>query len=131
MLGWVDDIEKLALDNTNFRTVVTTGQHSQLTLMSVPPGGEVGWEAHDHLDQFLRLEQGRARVDFGQTQDKVDESTEIGADWAVIVPAGVWHNFVNVGDTDVKLYSIYSPPEHPDGMVHRTKSESDASEHHH
>jgi mannose-6-phosphate isomerase-like protein (cupin superfamily) len=131
MLGWVDDIEKLTLDNTNFRTVVTTGQHSQLTLMSVPPGGEVGWEAHDHLDQFLRLEQGRARVDFGQTQDKVDESTEIGADWAVIVPAGVWHNFVNVGDTDVKLYSIYSPPEHPEGTVHRTKPESDASEHHH
>lgn len=98
--------------------------------MSVPPGGEVGWEAHPHLDQFLRLEQGRARLDFGRTRDAVDESHDIEDDWALIVPAGVWHNVVNTGDEDLKLYSIYSPPEHPEGTVHRTKAESDAAEHH-
>jgi mannose-6-phosphate isomerase-like protein (cupin superfamily) len=127
-LGWVDNIEKLTRDNTNFRTVVHTRGHSQLTVMSVPPGGEVGWEAHEHLDQFLRLEQGKARVDFGLSRDGVDESHEIEDDWALIVPAGVWHNVVNIGEEDLKLYSIYSPPEHPDGTVHRTKAEADAAE---
>ncbi len=131
MLGWVANIEELTTDNNNFRTVVNTGAHSQLTVMSVPPGGEVGWEAHSELDQFLRLEQGVARVDFGESIDGVDESHEIEDDWAVIVPAGVWHNVVNIGDEDLKLYSIYSPPEHPDGTVHRTKAEADADEHHH
>ena len=127
MLGWVANIEELTTDNNNFRTVVNTGVHSQLTIMSIPPGGEVGWEAHSQLDQFLRLEQGAARVDFGESSDGVDESHEIEDDWAVIVPAGLWHNVVNIGDEDLKLYSIYSPPEHPDGTVHRTK----ADEHHH
>jgi mannose-6-phosphate isomerase-like protein (cupin superfamily) len=129
MLGWVDHIEKLTLENTNFRTVIYTGEHSQLTVMSVPPGGEVGWEAHGHLDQFLRLEQGKARLDFGQTKDTIDESYEVEDDWAFIVPAGVWHNVVNTGEEDVKLYSIYSPPEHPDGTVHRTKAEADEHDH--
>jgi len=129
MLGWVDDIEKLTLNNNNFRTVVHTGDHSQLTVMSVLPGGEVGWEAHEHLDQFLRLEQGKARIDFGTTKDAVDESQEVEDDWAFIVPAGVWHNVVNIGETDLKLYSIYSPPQHPDGTVHRTKADADAAEH--
>ena len=131
MLGWVANIEELTTDNNNFRTVVKTGVHSQLTIMSIPPGGEVGWEAHSQLDQFLRLEQGAARVDFGESSDGVDESHEIEDDWAVIVPAGLWHNVVNIGDEDLKLYSIYSPPEHPDGTVHRTKAEADADEHHH
>lgn len=131
MLAWVDNIEKVTLTNTNFRTVVNTGKHSQLTVMSIPPGGEVGWEAHGHLDQFLRLEQGKARLDFGKSQDQVDQSYEVEDDWAFIVPAGVWHNVVNTGEEDVKLYSIYSPPEHPDGTVHRTKAEADAAEHSH
>lgn len=131
MLGWVDNIEKLTLDNMNFRTVIHTGSHSQLTVMSVPRGGEVGWEAHAHLDQFLRLERGKARLDFGRTEDAVDESSEVEDDWAFIVPAGVWHNVVNIGDEDLKLYSIYSPPEHPDGTVHRTKADADADEHDH
>jgi len=130
-LGWVDDIETITVENENFRTVVFTGTHSQLTLMSVPPGGEVGWEAHGHLDQFLRLEQGRARLDLGKSEDAVDESHEVEDDWAFIIPAGVWHNVVNVGEVEVKLYSIYSPPEHPDGTVHRTKAEADAAEHDH
>ena len=131
MLGWVENIEKLTKENTNFRTVIQTGEHSQLTVMSIPPGGEVGWEAHSHLDQFLRLEQGTARLDFGESSDTVDESHEVEDDWGLIVPAGVWHNVVNIGETDLKLYSIYSPPEHADGTVHRTKAEADADEEHH
>jgi mannose-6-phosphate isomerase-like protein (cupin superfamily) len=131
MLGWVDNIEKLTKDNTNFRTVIYTGKHSQLTVMSVPPGGEIGWEAHRHLDQFLRLEQGEARLDLGSSQDRVEESHDVADDWAFIIPAGTWHNVVNTGDGDLKVYSIYSPPEHPDGTIHRTKDEADAEEHDH
>lgn len=131
MAGWVDNIEAVTLENTNFRTVIYTGKHSQLTVMSIPPGGEVGWEAHGHLDQFLRLEAGKARLDLGSNTDSVDESHDIEDDWALIIPAGTWHNVVNTGDVDLKLYSIYSPPEHPDGTVHRTKAEADADEHHH
>lgn len=131
MAGWVDNIEAVTLENTNFRTVIYTGKHSQLTVMSIPPGGEVGWEAHGHLDQFLRLEAGKARLDLGSNTDSVDESHDIEDDWALIIPAGTWHNVVNTGDVDLKLYSIYSPPQHPDGTVHRTKAEADADEHHH
>ncbi|HEU4319487.1 MAG TPA: cupin domain-containing protein [Acidimicrobiia bacterium] len=131
MLGWVDNIESLTIDNENFRTVVYTGKHSQLTVMSVPPGGEIGWEAHGHLDQFLRLEQGRGRLDLGKTQNAVDESHDVQDDWAFIIPAGTWHNVVNTGDQHLKVYSIYSPPEHPDGTVHRTKADADADEHDH
>ena len=128
MPGWLDDVTKITLDNDNFRTVVFTGEHTQLTLMSLAPGEEIGWEAHGHLDQFLRLEQGKARVDLGKTQDDVDESHEVEDDWAFIVPAGVWHNVVNIGNGAVKLYSLYSPPEHPAGTIHKTKAEADAAE---
>ncbi len=130
MLGWLDDIERLTLDNTTFRTVVHTGEHAQLTVMSLLPGEAIGWESHHNRDQFLRIEQGQARVDFGRSEDAVDESHDVGDDWAFIVPAGVWHNVTNTGSGEVKLYSLYSPPEHPDGTVHRTKAEAEAAEHH-
>lgn len=123
MLGWTDDIERLTLDNTDFRRVIYTGPHLQLTVMSIEPGGDVGWERHGHLDQFLRIEYGTARLDFGTTEDHVEESRDIKADWALIVPAGVWHNVVNTGDDALKLYSIYAPPEHADGTVHVTKAD--------
>jgi mannose-6-phosphate isomerase-like protein (cupin superfamily) len=129
MLGWVGDIEAETLDNTTFRTVVYTGEHTQLTVMRLGPGEDIGREAHPHLDQFLRVEHGTARVELGRTEDSIDESYEIEHDWAVIVPAGVWHNLINTGETDVKLYSLYSPPEHPPGTVHRTKADAEAAEH--
>jgi mannose-6-phosphate isomerase-like protein (cupin superfamily) len=128
MLGWVADVEQATLENTNFRTVLFTGEHTQLTVMSLKPGEEIGWEAHHDIDQFLRLEQGRGRVEFGTTEDAVDETHEVEDDWAIIVPAGTWHNVVNTGDEELKLYSLYSPPEHPDGTVHVTKEEADAAE---
>ncbi|MGH2554928.1 MAG: cupin domain-containing protein [Actinomycetota bacterium] len=129
MIGWVGNIEQLTLDNDNFRTVVFTGGHTQLTVMRLAPGEDIGLEVHPHLDQFLRLEQGRARVEFGSSKHKIEETHEVEKDWALIVPAGVWHNVTNIGDQEVKLYSLYSPPEHPDGTVHRTKQDAEKAEH--
>ncbi len=128
MLGWVADVEKATLENTNFRTVLFTGEHTQLTVMSIEPGGEIGWEAHHDIDQFLRVEQGTGRAEFGSTEDKVEETHDVEDDWAIIIPAGVWHNVVNTGHEALKLYSLYSPPEHPDGTVHVTKADADAAE---
>jgi mannose-6-phosphate isomerase-like protein (cupin superfamily) len=128
MLGWVADVEKATLENTNFRTVLFTGEHTQLTVMSIEPGGEIGWEAHHDIDQFLRVEQGTGRAEFGATEDRVDETHDVEDDWAIIVPAGVWHNVVNTGGEPLKIYSLYSPPEHPDGTVHVTKADADAAE---
>ena len=128
MLGWVADVEKATLDNTNFRTVLFTGEHTQLTVMSIEPGGEIGWEAHHDIDQFLRVEQGTGRAEFGATADEVEETHDVEDDWAIIVPAGVWHNVVNTGGEALKIYSLYSPPEHPDGTVHVTKAEADVAE---
>ncbi len=128
MLGWVADVEKATLENTNFRTVLFTGVHTQLTVMSIEPGGEIGWEAHHDIDQFLRVEQGTGRAEFGATEDRVDETHDVEDDWAIIVPAGVWHNVVNTGGEPLKIYSLYSPPEHPDGTVHVTKADADAAE---
>ncbi len=129
MIGWVADVERATLDNDTFRTVLYTGEHTQLTVMRLAPGEDIGREMHPHLDQFLRLEQGSARVELGRSEDDVGETHEVEDDWAIIVPAGVWHNVVNTGSGDVKLYSLYSPPEHPDGTVHRTKEDAERAEH--
>ena len=131
MLGWIDDIEKVTVENSTFRTVVFTGEHTQLTVMHLGPGEDIGLEVHPKLDQFLRIEKGQARVELGRSKESVDETHDVEDDWAIIVPAGVWHNVVNTGDGDVKLYSLYSPPEHPDGTVHQTKADSEAAEHGH
>jgi len=129
MLGWVGNIEQLTLDNSTFRTVVYTAGHTQLTLMRLAPGEDIGREVHPHLDQFLRLEAGTARVEYGNTEDVIEETHDVAADWAFIVPAGVWHNVVNTGEDEVKLYSLYSPPEHADGTIHRTKQDAEEAEH--
>jgi mannose-6-phosphate isomerase-like protein (cupin superfamily) len=133
MTGWVGDIEDATLTNDTFRTVLFTGENLQLTVMRLQPGEEIGVEMHDHLDQFIRIEQGRARITLGPSEDEVSETHELEDDWAVVIPGGTWHNVVNTGDGDLRLYSIYTPPEHPDGTVHRTKAEADAAEaeHHH
>ena len=127
MIGWIDDIERATLDNSTFRTVVFTGEHTQLTVMRLAPGEDIGREAHHDRDQFLRIEHGRARVELGSAEDVIDETHEVEDDWAVIVPAGVWHNVVNTGTDDLKLYSLYSPPEHPPNTVHQTKAEAEAA----
>lgn len=128
MLGWVGDIEAATLANDTFRTVLFTGEHMQLTVMRLAPGEEIGREVHPHLDQFVRVESGTARVELGAGQDTVDEEHELAADWVVIIPAGVWHNVVNAGPEALALYSLYTPPEHPPGTVHATKADADAAE---
>ena len=129
MLGWVGDIERATLENETFRTVLHTGDHVQLTVMRLGPGEDIGREAHAHLDQFLRIESGSGRVEFGRSEEVVDESHDVRDDVGIIVPAGVWHNVVNTGEDDLKLYSLYAPPEHPDGTVHGTKADAIAAEH--
>ena len=129
--AWVGDIEATTLGNDTFRTVVFTGTHTQLTVMRLRAGEEIGWEAHDHLDQFLRIEEGSARLELGPDLATVRERHDVSDDWAMIIPAGTWHNVINTGAGDLRLYSLYSPPEHPDGTVHETKADADAAEHDH
>jgi mannose-6-phosphate isomerase-like protein (cupin superfamily) len=121
MKGFVTNIEKATLENENYRQVLYTGMNSQLVLMTIQPGDEIGSETHD-LDQFIRIEAGQAVV----TLDGVNHAVE--DDWAVVIPAGTEHNVVNNGDEPLRLYSIYSPPEHKDGTVHATKAD-DKEEH--
>jgi mannose-6-phosphate isomerase-like protein (cupin superfamily) len=128
-LGWAADIEAATLENTDFRRVLFTGRNMQLTVMSLAPGEDIGWETHDTHDQFLRIEQGRGRLRFGRSEDSVDEEHNVEDDWAIIVPAGTWHDVLNTGDTELKLYSLYAPPEHPRDTVHHTKADAEAAEH--
>jgi mannose-6-phosphate isomerase-like protein (cupin superfamily) len=127
----VANIEEETTTNRTFRTALWTGKHSQVTVMSLRPGDEIGLEVHTEVDQFFRLEEGRARVEVGTAQDDLSEIHEVKDDWAFIVPAGTWHNVINTGDTDLKLYTIYSPPNHPPGTVHATKADADAAEQKH
>ncbi len=117
MKGYVADIEKLTLENENFRRVLYTGKHMQLVLMTIMPGDDIGEEVHEGHDQFFRIESGNGEVFID------DVSTKIKDDDVVIVPAGAKHNVLNTGDEPLKLYTIYSPPEHKDGTVHTTKAE--------
>ena len=126
---WADNIEERTNENTNFRTVLRVNDHSELTLMSIPPGGEIGVEVHETIDQFLRVEAGQAQVKAGASKDDLNETYDVKAEWAFIVPAGTWHNVINTGPGELKLYSLYAPPEHPDGTVHRTKADAEAAEH--
>ena len=130
MTGWVGDIEHETIENETFRTVLWTGDHSQLTVMSIPAGEDIGKEVHPDHDQFLRIEQGSGRVEMGPSENEVELTQDVGADWAIVVPAGVWHNVVNTGEGELKVYSIYSPAQHPPGTVHPTKADAEAAEHH-
>lgn len=125
------DIEAYTTGNTNFRTALWTGTNLQVTLMSIPVGGDVGLELHPDIDQFLRIEEGTGKVLMGDSEDALTFTETVGADFAVFVPAGKWHNIVNVGDKPLKLYSIYAPVEHPHGTVHKTQKEAMEAEHHH
>ncbi len=125
------DIDAYTMSNTNFRTALWTGEKLQVTLMSIPVGGEVGLELHPQTEQFLRIEDGTGKVLIGDSKDSLHFTQEVSADFAVFVPAGKWHNIINTGDKPLKLYSIYSPAEHPKGTVHQTPEESMEAEHHH
>jgi len=126
MTGYVGPIEKATEKNEYFRQVLFTGEHLQLVLMSLQPKEEIGDEVHERVDQFFRIEEGRAKFVFHGTEEHL-----VGAGGAVVVPAGTYHNVINTSPTEpLKLYTIYTPPQHPDGTVHKTKAEAEAAEHH-
>ena len=124
MIGYVGNIEEQTLKNNYFRQVLFTGKHCQLVVMSLPGGAEIGREIHPGTDQFFRIEEGEAKFIFNDIEEHLVKSGE-----AVVVPAGTYHNVMNASKTDtLKLYTVYAPPNHPDGTIHKTKADADAAE---
>ena len=128
---FVVNMARAAGQNQMFRAALWTGAHLQVTLMSIPAGGEIGLEAHPNLDQLLYVQEGRGMVKMGERKDQLRFQRDVFGGHAVFVPAGKWHNLVNTGNGPIKLFSVYAPPQHPKGTVHRTKAEADAAEHRH
>ncbi len=124
MKGFIDDIEALTLGNDAFRRVVYTGKEMQLVLMTLGPGEEIGEEVHEDRDQFFRVEGGTGEVTIDGRKTKIEDAT------AIVVPAGARHNVKNTGTEPLKLYTIYAPPEHAEGTVHRTRGDAERSEEH-
>lgn len=123
MRGFHDDIEQLTTGNSDFRRVLYTGAHLQLVLMTLPPGCDIGSEVHEDRDQFFRFEEGAGEVDIDDNTYQVEDGS------GLIVPAGARHNVRNTGDAPLKLYTLYGPPEHQDGIVQSTKEEAEARHH--
>ena len=123
MSGFVIDIEQKTLENENFREVLFTAPHSQLVVMTLQPGEEIGMETHDDIDQFIRVEAGTGKAILNGEDKALADGT------AVVIPAGTEHNVVNISQTEpLKLYTIYSPAEHPDRTINKTKAEADIYE---
>ena len=119
MKGYVDNIEQATVANEDFRRVLYTGHNLQLVLMTLPPGCDIGEEVHDDRDQFFRIEQGEGVIAIDGVENRVED------DFAVIVPAGARHNVINTGSEPLRLYTLYAPPEHRDGIVHRDKEQAE------
>ncbi|MGQ0749560.1 MAG: cupin domain-containing protein [Betaproteobacteria bacterium] len=121
MIGYVTNIERDTLENQDYRRVLFTGRNTQLVLMTLQPGEEIGLETHDEHDQFIRVESGEGTVMLNSEQHRLEDGV------AVVIPAGVRHNVINTSSGEpLRLYTLYSPPEHPDGTVHRTKRDEPA-----
>ena len=125
---FIVNINRATLRNRNYRTAIWTGVHLQSTLMSIPPGGDIGLEMHPDVDQFLRIEEGRGLVLMGESESRLHIRQPVFNDFAIFVPAGTWHNLINTGRRPLKLYSIYAPPHHPHGTVHPTKESANQME---
>lgn len=122
-MSWTGSIIDATRDNTDFRRVLSTGPHAQLVVMSIPGGEEIGEEVHDDVDQVLSIVEGSGEAVLD------DVATPVGGGDLVLVAAGTKHNVRNVGTGDLKLYTVYAPPEHADGTVHRTRADAEAAEH--
>ncbi|MGN0435194.1 MAG: cupin domain-containing protein [Wujia sp.] len=127
-MPYVANIEKRAVQNTNFRTTIWTGCNLQMTLMCIPPCGEIGLEIHKDTDQFIRVEQGMAVVVMGKRRSCLDFEQKMCKGDAAFIPAETWHNVVNLGRTPLKLSVFYAPPNHQKGTVHRTKADAEKEE---
>lgn len=126
MKPFIGSIEKITEKNKSFRKVVYTSKQMQLVVMTLQPKQEIGGEVHKKVDQFFRVEEGRAKFVFNRSEEHF-----VGEGGAVVVPAGTYHNVINASTTKpLKLYTVYTPPQHPDGTVHKTKADADAAEHH-
>lgn len=125
---FVVQIEEATKQNNMFRTTLWTGTHLQVTLMSLRVGEDIGLEIHPGTDQFLRIEQGEGIVRMGKKKNELTFERRVGDGSAIFVPAGTWHNVINIGNVPLKLYSIYAPPKHPAGTVHPTKADALAAE---
>ncbi|UII57579.1 cupin domain-containing protein [Cytobacillus spongiae] len=121
---FVVDIEKVTNENTTYRTALWTGDHLQITLMSIDVGDDIGLEVHPTTDQFIRIEEGEGLAQMGDRKNQLDFEQKVTADYTIMVPAGKWHNVTNTGKIPMKLYAIYAPPEHPFGTVHVTKADA-------
>ncbi len=126
----VVNIDRFAKLNPNYRTALWTGRYLQVTLMSIRVGGDIGLEMHSDLDQFIRVESGCGLVKMGSSQDNLNIQKRVDGNYAVVIPAGTWHNLINIGNSPLKLYSIYAPPQHPFGTVHETKEIAEEAEGH-
>ena len=122
---FVVNIEEITKANNTFRTALWTGEHLQLTLMNIPVGESIGLEIHPDTDQFLRLEQGEGLVQMGKDKNNLSFQKRVSNNFAFVVPAGTWHNLINIGNIPIKLYSIYAPPKHSRGTVHLTKADAE------
>lgn len=128
---WVLDIEDATIDNSNYRIAKWTGEYMQMVLMSLKPGETIDLEIHKDIDQFIRIEQGEALVLMGKSEDNLTFNKNVSDDWSIFIPAGYWHQVRNTGDADLKLYTIYTPSEHPAGTVHETYDDAEHHHHHH
>ncbi len=126
---FVVNIDKATVQNNTYRTALWTGNHLQLTLMSIDVREDIGLEIHPYLDQFIRIEQGQGFVMMGPGENNLNFRRNVYADDAILIPAGTWHNLINTGNKPLKLYSIYAPPQHPFGTVHETRADAMAAEH--
>ncbi len=122
---FVLNIHQAATQNNTFRTAIWTGDNLQVTLMSIGVGEDIGLEVHPDVDQFLRIEEGQGLVQMGVNQNQLNYVRNVYGESAIMVPAGVWHNLTNTGNVPLKLYTVYAPPEHPFGTVHRTKADEE------
>ncbi|AXH95727.1 cupin domain-containing protein [Ornithinimicrobium avium] len=122
------DIETATRENTAYRTVAWTGTYLQVTLMSIPPGESIGMEVHPDTDQFLRLDAGRGRCVMGPAQDELTFEQDVEDGWSIQVPAGTWHDVINTGDEDLRVYAVYAPVHHAPGVVQDTAEEAERDE---
>jgi mannose-6-phosphate isomerase-like protein (cupin superfamily) len=127
---FVVNIDVATTQNNTYRTALWTGEKLQVTLMSINVGDDIGLEVHPTTDQFLRIEQGEGLVQMGDSKDLLDIEEQASDDYAIMIPAGKWHNVTNTGNEPLKIYAIYAPPEHPFGTVHETKEDAMAAEEH-
>lgn len=128
---FVVNIDKATKQNNTYRTALWTGKNLQVTLMSINVGDDIGLEVHPTTDQFIRIEEGQGLVQMGNSKDKLDFREMAYDDYAIMIPAGKWHNVTNTGNKPLKIYVIYAPPEHPFGTVHETKAAAMSAEANH